>query len=175
VPGLEGASGSFRFGLNSELDYICYNIELYGFPENLNYSSPANTATHIHQAPKGSAGPPRLAFRASSHLVLLEGWPPAANPQYQANGKLQSLGCLIGPFETGVVVNGSDTASGFKVSQIEENPSGFFADTHLGGAYSTFCPVPRRRAHGSSQLLVPSAGNCTDGILGSFGLFRNVI
>lgn len=28
------------------------------------------------------------------------------------------------------MANGQDTGTGFKVSQIEENPSGFFADVH---------------------------------------------
>lgn len=91
-------SGTFKFGINSEHDYICYSIELFGYPEGFEYSSrqssfplspiavtdstfvAANTATHIHEAPAGSAGPPRLAFD---------------NPTYQ-NGKLISRGCLSG-------------------------------------------------------------------------------
>merc|ERR1711939_778904 len=119
VPGVEGASGTFKFGINSEHDYICYNIELFGYPEGFEYSSPANTATHIHEAPAGQAGPPRLAFE---------------NPTYR-NGKLQSLGCLSGPYKTGITTaDGSDTADGFTVAQIEANPSGFFADNHVAAA-----------------------------------------
>merc|ERR1739841_303284 len=119
VPGVEGASGTFKFGINSEHDYICYNIELFGYPEGFEYSSPANTATHIHEAPEGQAGPPRLAFE---------------NPTYR-NGKLQSLGCLSGPYKTGITTaDGSDTADGFTVAQIEANPSGFFADNHVAAA-----------------------------------------
>lgn len=37
---------------------------------------------------------------------------------------------MMGPFETGVISNGQDTAAGFKVKQIEDNPSAFFTDVH---------------------------------------------
>lgn len=37
---------------------------------------------------------------------------------------------LLGPFTTGLVMNGQDTGTGFRVSQIEDNPAGFFADVH---------------------------------------------
>lgn len=78
------------------------------------YQSPAKTATHVHEAPKGRAGPPRIAF-----------------PNPTGDGyKRTSYGCLQGPFTTGILANGVDTGSGFKVSQIEANPSGFFADVH---------------------------------------------
>ena len=82
------------------------------------YQSAAKTATHIHEAPKGRAGPPRLAF---------------PNPQPLGDYR-QSKGCLKGPFTTGVNVAGSnppvDTGAGFHVSQIEANPAGFFTDSH---------------------------------------------
>ena len=55
--GLAGASGIFKFGLNSHEDIICYNITLFGFRGD--YQSPAKTATHIHEAEKGKSGPPR--------------------------------------------------------------------------------------------------------------------
>ena len=55
--GLEGAAGLFRFGINARDDVICYNITLAGFRGE--YQSPALSATHIHEAPKGEAGPPR--------------------------------------------------------------------------------------------------------------------
>ena len=42
-----------------------------------------------------------------------------------------SVGCLQGPFTTGVLNDaGVDTGAAFHVSQIEENPAGFFADVH---------------------------------------------
>ena len=44
--------------------------------------------------------------------------------------KRTSIGCLKGPFTTGVVMEGMDTGEGFHVKQIEENPSGFFTDVH---------------------------------------------
>jgi hypothetical protein len=111
--GLAGASGLFKIGINSELNLICYNIEIYGFRGE--YQSPAATATHIHEAAKGASGPPRIAF---------------PNPVDVGNGVRRSVGCQQGPFKTGLLANGKDTADGFHISQIEKNPAGFFADTH---------------------------------------------
>ena len=58
--GLEGASGFYDFGINADLDFICYSIKLVGFRGE--YQSPAKTATHVHAAAKGKNGPPRIAF-----------------------------------------------------------------------------------------------------------------
>lgn len=115
---LQGAIGYYNFGLNSELDVICYNIKLVGFRGE--YQSPAKTATHIHEAAKGKSGPPRLAF---------------PNPQ-PIPGKDQnvrySVGCLNGPFTTGVknATTGIDTGDGFTIAKLEANPANFFADVH---------------------------------------------
>jgi hypothetical protein len=57
--GLQGASGWFNYGINSYHNVICYNITLTNFRGN--YSSPATTATHIHEAAVGQSGPPRYA------------------------------------------------------------------------------------------------------------------
>ncbi|POS70985.1 hypothetical protein DHEL01_v210622 [Diaporthe helianthi] len=113
--GLPGASGTYNFGLNSQTDTICYNITLYGFRGE--YQSPALTATHLHEAARGASGPPRIAF---------------PNPQPLAGNKevRNSVGCLTGPFKTGILANGVDTGAGFKVASIEKNPAGFFADVH---------------------------------------------
>merc|ERR1712029_662574 len=43
---------------------------------------------------------------------------------------VDSIGCMMGPYETGIVSNGQDTAAGFTVKQIEDNPSAFFTDVH---------------------------------------------
>lgn len=40
------------------------------------------------------------------------------------------MGCSVGPFKTGIEVNGTDTGDGFTVAMIEANPAGFFADPH---------------------------------------------
>lgn len=113
--GLAGASGTYNFGINSQTDTICYNITLYGFRGE--YQSPAATATHIHEAARGASGPPRIAF---------------PNPQPLAGNKdvRNSVGCITGPFKTGVMANGKDTGDGFKLASIEKNPAGFFADVH---------------------------------------------
>ncbi|OAA37841.1 chrd [Metarhizium rileyi] len=111
--GLEGASGLFQYGINSYENVICFNLTLDGFRGE--YQSPALTATHIHEAPVGKAGPPRIAL---------------PNPEGPEDGRRTSLGCLEGPFLTGVKANGKDTGEGFHVRQIEENPSAFFTDVH---------------------------------------------
>ncbi|GKU02530.1 hypothetical protein FLAG1_04642 [Fusarium langsethiae] len=110
--GLKGSKGLFKFGINSHEDIICYNITLYGFRGD--YESPANTATHIHEAPKGKSGPPRIAF---------------PNPVGDEKSR-NAVGCLQGPFRTGVMVNGEDSGVGFTVAEIEKNPAKFFADSH---------------------------------------------
>ncbi|MDN3495243.1 CHRD domain-containing protein [Planococcus sp. APC 4015] len=113
TPGQAGAAGTFTFRINSTLEIICYDIELTGVSGD--YQSPAKTATHIHQAAVGQAGPPRIAF---------------PNPAPVGDGPRTSSGCLQGPFTTGVLANGVDTGEGFTLSQIEANAAGFTADSH---------------------------------------------
>ncbi|KAL9597710.1 MAG: hypothetical protein Q9219_004967 [cf. Caloplaca sp. 3 TL-2023] len=110
--GLEGCEGFYDLGINADLDFICYSIKITNFRGE--YQSPARTATHLHESPKGRNGPPRLAF---------------PNPVGEGHERY-SVGCLQGPFTTGLLVNGTDTGLGFRVAQIEENPSAFFADIH---------------------------------------------
>jgi hypothetical protein len=82
------------------------------------YRSPAKTATHIHEAAKGKTGPPRLAF------------PNPEPADAGADVVKYSMGCMTGPFTTGVIANGQDTGTGFTLKQIEANPAGFFTDSH---------------------------------------------
>lgn len=58
--GLQGSSGTFNFGINSNENVICYNITITGFRGD--YQSPAKSATHIHEAAVGKSGPPRYVF-----------------------------------------------------------------------------------------------------------------
>jgi hypothetical protein len=51
------------------------------------------------------------------------------NPMGEGNTR-NSIGCLKGPFKTGVVTNGADSGDGFRVQQIENNPAAFFTDVH---------------------------------------------
>ncbi|SDE84550.1 CHRD domain-containing protein [Pseudonocardia oroxyli] len=113
TPGEPGATGTFHYRLNSELEVICYDITLDGVTPP--YQSPARTATHIHEGDAGSAGPPRIAF---------------PNPEDAGDGTLRSAGCLQGPFTTGVMANGQDTGTGFTLDRIEADPAAFFTDTH---------------------------------------------
>ncbi|KAK2040038.1 hypothetical protein LZ31DRAFT_530549 [Colletotrichum somersetense] len=130
--GLAGAVGYYSYGINAYENVICYNITLVGFRGE--YQSPAVSATHIHQAQKGRSGPPRIAF-------------PNPAPVEGTQDVRRSIGCLSGPFRTGVNASGVDTGAGFAVRQIEENPSDFFTDVH-------------------SSLAVPGAvrGQLSDGV-----------
>jgi hypothetical protein len=113
APGEPGAKGLFKYGINIADNTICYNITLSGVTGD--YQSLALTSTHIHEAPKGRAGPPRIAF---------------PNPGPITDDRRISVGCLTGPFKTGILADGVDTGAGFHVSQIVANPAGFFTDTH---------------------------------------------
>ena len=134
TPGEGGAVGYYNYGIQSELDLICWVSILRHFPQPFfqlthfqhitlkgvtgPYQSPAITATHIHEAVKGRSGPPRIAF---------------PNPEPANTGPevvKVSMGCKTGPFLTGIIVNGTDTGVGFMVKEIEENPAGFFTDAH---------------------------------------------
>jgi hypothetical protein len=114
TPGQPGARGQFNYAINSKTNTICYDITLYGVTGD--YRSPANTATHIHEAAIGRSGPPRIAFPN-----------PAGNDTVR-----HSSGCLTGPFTTGIkgADNVTDTGAGFTVAKIEANPAGFFTDAH---------------------------------------------
>ncbi len=130
TPGTPGASGTFTYRINSDLEFICYDIALSGVTPP--FQSPAKTATHVHQAAAGQAGPPRIAF---------------PNPEDDGSGRLVSSGCLQGPFTTGVVVDGADTGADFTLAQIEADPSSFFTDTHTaaspaGAVRGQLTPIP---------------------------------
>ncbi|ROP45004.1 CHRD domain-containing protein [Pseudokineococcus lusitanus] len=113
APGDPDATGEFMFRVNADEDVICYDITLDGVEPP--YESPARTATHIHAAPAGEGGPPRIAF-----------------PNPEGDGDvLTSSGCLQGPFTTGIEgPDGNDTGEGFTLAQLEEDPASFSADTH---------------------------------------------
>lgn len=54
TPGTAGPWGTFNYRINSDLEIICYEITITGITAP--YQSPANTATHIHQAVACKAG-----------------------------------------------------------------------------------------------------------------------
>ena len=76
-------------------------------------------AAHVHEAPYGKTGPPRIAF-------------PNPKKVPGTKNKRVSKGCLKGPFRTGIIdeTTGRDTGAGSSVAQIEANPAGFFCDVH---------------------------------------------
>lgn len=76
-------------------ELTCQNITLFVKGD---YQSPAATATHIHEAALGRAGPPRLSFPNPRPLDRVSGLDTFS---WRA-----SFGCLQGPFRTGL--NGTD-------------------------------------------------------------------
>lgn len=128
--GEPGATGTFSFMINSDEEIICYDIELRGVSGE--YESPAKTATHVHAAPAGEGGPPRIAF---------------PNPEGEGDVRTSS-GCLQGPFTTGLEGDdGTDTGEGFTLSEIEADPASFSADTHTadhvaGAVRGQLTPMP---------------------------------
>lgn len=131
IQGENSASGTFIFMINSDEEIICYDIEFRGVTPP--YESPARTATHIHEAASGQFGPPRLAFE---------------DPNGSDEDPLTSSACIQGPFTTGVEDDeGNDTAAGFSLSQIEDDPSAFYADVHTsdhpaGAIRGQLRPIP---------------------------------
>ncbi|MBY6676836.1 MULTISPECIES: CHRD domain-containing protein [unclassified Rhodococcus (in: high G+C Gram-positive bacteria)] len=166
TPGEPGATGTFTFRINSDENIICYDITLEGVTGD--YMSPAKTATHIHQAAVGAAGPPRIAF---------------PNPSPVGDGPRTSSGCLQGPFTTGVMANGADTGTNFDLAAIEANAAGFAADSHTtafaaGAVRGQLTPIPvggvETGAGGSvtdsSTATVAGAGAAVLGVAALVGL-----
>ncbi len=113
VPGPDGATGTFTYMVNSDEEIICYDITISGVDPQ--YESPAKTATHLHEAPAGTAGPARIAF---------------PNPSGQGD-TLNSSGCLQGPFTTGVEGDdGVDTGANFSLAELEDDTENYYSDVH---------------------------------------------
>ena len=178
TPGEAGATGQFNFRVNSDLDIICYDITLTGVSGD--YMSPAKTATHIHQAATGLAGPPRIAF---------------PNPTPVGDGPRTSSGCLQGPFTTGVLANGVDTGDGFTLKALEGNAAAFASDSHTvafpagavrgqltqvpvgglqtgGGATATVAADVTETGTGTATALAVSLGSAGVLALAGFGIYR---
>ncbi|GAA2018202.1 CHRD domain-containing protein [Pseudokineococcus marinus] len=112
-------SGTMDLRVNSDEGVICFDITTRGVEPP--YESPAVTATHVHEAPAGQPGPPRIAF-----------------PNPEGDGDVRtSSGCLSIPMDTGVTGDdGQDTGAGFSLTELEADPAAFFGDTHT----STYVP-----------------------------------
>ncbi|CRK12351.1 hypothetical protein HYQ45_017819 [Verticillium longisporum] len=153
APGEAGSMGYYNYGINSELDIICYNITLTGVTGP--YDSPAVTATHIHEAAEGASGPPRIAF---------------PNPEPADSGPevvKRSSGCIQGPFTTGIENEGVDTGTGFTLAQIEANPEAFFTDSHtvvsVPGVVRAQLQANAQPAAGAGTVLQPGQGAAAGG------------
>lgn len=113
--GEPGASGTFDLRLNSDEEVLCYDISLRGVTPP--FMSPARTATHIHEADAGTAGPARIVF---------------PDPDSGSGDVRTSSGCLSVPTTVGLMPDGSteDTGAGFSLKEIEANPSEYYGDNH---------------------------------------------
>lgn len=143
APGPDGATGTWNYRINSDMEIICYDITVSGI--SANYQSPARTATHIHDAPAGTSGPPRVVF---------------PNPVDAGDGTQRSAGCLQGPFTTGVMANGVDTGDGFSLADIEADPASYYSDVHT----AEFVPGAMR-----GQLSAVPMGGVATGAGGTSG------
>lgn len=144
------ASASFVLELNSELDVLCYSITTRGVTPP--YESPARTATHLHEAPAGKSGPPRIAFVD-----------PSSGDE---DAPRTSAECVQGPFTSGVTADGADTGAGFTVAELEADPAAYYVDIHTtqfpGGALRGqltpgSAPAPAPAAAPESAQAAPQA------------------
>lgn len=87
--GTDGASGTAEISLYPDDETICFSITTDDVAPP--YESPANTATHIHEAPEGDDGPPVVVFPDPQ--------PRDPDAEYERT----SAGCLPGvlAFQTG--------------------------------------------------------------------------
>lgn len=157
--GLPGARGLYKISINSKENFICYDITLTGIRGE--YTSPAKTATHIHEAGPGKAGPPRIAFPNSAIV---------------GSNTRRSVGCIQGSetgFITGVnnATTGQDQGFGFHVRRIEENPTAFFADIHsseaVPGAVRGQFPIASVISASTSIPSYPSGSSSPSGSMSS--------
>ena len=109
-----GASAVFELTFDSVNDIVCYEITSDGVTGG--YDSPAHTATHIHEGDVGEVGPPRVAFR---------------NPGPIGDDERASSGCHRVPMETST--GDPDNGEGFRLAEIEDDPSSFYVDIHTEG------------------------------------------
>ncbi|PWN18723.1 hypothetical protein BCV69DRAFT_239046, partial [Microstroma glucosiphilum] len=118
--GPSNAFAHFGYKINSKEEIICFDIRTVNVTGD--YHSHVFTATHIGQGAAGALGTPRIAFPNPVHV----------RTDHTGAEIRESKGCLQGPFMTNFTLNGVDTGSnsGFTLSQIEANPSGFLTDTH---------------------------------------------
>ena len=157
-PGEEGATGTFDLSINSDEEIVCWDIVLDGVTPP--YESPADTATHIHESPEGVQGPPRLSL---------------PDPEEDDDGVLRSSGCQEGPFTTGLEDDdGDDTGEGFTLSQIEDDPDQFYADTHTeeypnGAVRGQMVQVPHGGVDTGAGGLAQETAGADSGVIAATG------
>jgi hypothetical protein len=115
--GEPGATATYELTIDSVAGIVCYDIVTDGVSGA--YASPAVTANHIHEAPAGEAGPPRVAF--ADPVPVDEGDP---------DGERRSSGCAVTPQLTGTGADGVDNGAGFDLAEIEADPARYYVDVH---------------------------------------------
>ena len=132
TPGQSGGIGYYNQGINSHLDVICYVCLPFPSPPLI----PSSPLTPPRTSPSTtSPGPTNPSPKPPHTSTKAPSGPPApprlALPDPVGDDKLRrSIGCMTGPFTTGISANGVDTGTGFKFAQIEANPAGFFTNSH---------------------------------------------
>jgi hypothetical protein len=135
VAGARNGKGYYSLSINTDKDILCYEVVLTGSDISTDYSSPAKTATHTHQAVAGKNGPPRLAFEnpKKTHSKFGKALYKLSRGKIDRSSR-RSQSCIVGPFTTGIIdpATGTDSgsASGFTLQALQDNPSGFFSDVH---------------------------------------------
>jgi hypothetical protein len=115
--GEQGATAQYELTFDSAAGVVCYDVTTDGVSGD--YSSPAVTANHIHEAPAGVAGPPRVAF---ANPVPVDGDDP--------DGVRTSSGCAVTPQLTGTAVDGVDNGLGATLADVEADPADYYVDVH---------------------------------------------
>ena len=115
--GQAGATATFDLTFDADAGVVCYEIRTDGVSGD--DASPAVTATHIHEAPAGQAGPPRVAFAD----------PVPVDPA-EPDGARASSGCAVTPQFTGTATDGVDNGLGATLAEIEANLADYYVDVH---------------------------------------------
>jgi hypothetical protein len=115
--GEPGATATYELTFDSDAGVVCYVITTDGVSGD--YQSPAVTANHIHEAPAGQAGPPRVAFAN-----------PVPVDTSDPDGVRTSSGCAVTPQFTGTAANGVDNGLGATLADIEADPADYYVDVH---------------------------------------------